>query len=67
MDTVLGIAIILVLLSLVSIAILLTLAYRQARDTHVLINSRMDQLIDLTRKNARQEGIDEEKLRHTNI
>ena len=58
--------VLLFLLFMLSISIILTLSYRQMRDTHYLINSRMDQLIDLTRKSAHQAGVDEEKLRHVN-
>lgn len=44
-------------------AVVSSMALLQANRTHILINSRMDQLIELTRKRARLEGIEEEKLR----
>lgn len=44
-------------------AIVAGLSLRQSSRTHILINSRMDELIRLTREAARKEGIAEEKER----
>ncbi len=51
--------------AIITSAIVSALALRQASRTHLLINSRMDQLIALTKKLAIEEGRQTERDSHT--
>jgi len=39
------------------------LAWRQSRKNHELVNSRMTELLTLTKSSSRAEGVEEERLR----
>lgn len=44
--------------------LLALLTLRQVRVVHKIMNSRLDELVNLTRKDAHAEGVKEEKAKH---
>lgn len=44
--------------------LLALLTLRQVKVVHKIMNSRLDELVNLTRKDAHAEGVKEEKAKH---